>query len=732
MTKKKKKVNKKKNNKKTKKQIAIGISIFSIISLIFIYANDTGFLGHIINVIYFNIFGVGAYVFPILLLLNSILYFSNKLKKDNMINIIYIYLIFIMFLSIIDINFNYELTFSDKINNTLGLAKIYQGGGLIGAFISFFLTKLCGIVGVYLIFFVLIILLLMSLLKITFKDIFVYIKKTYLNLSLMITEKIKQKKLEEKDIKNKEINIIEEVNIDSEEEINDKSNNIIVKDYSDDILSENENKDVKDIEKIDIKVDEFENYKLPSLDLLNTPEPKKNNDREEILLKAKKIEDTLNSFGIKSKVVQINRGPTVTCYELQPSQGVKVSRIVNLADDLSLSLATSEIRIEAPIPGKAVVGIEVANEYKDDVLLKEIINSNEFIEKDSKLPIALGKSISGKPIVSTIDKMPHLLIAGATGSGKSVCINSIIMSILYKASPSDVKLILIDPKVVELSVYNGIPHLAIPVVTDPKKASHALNWAVTEMERRYKIFSDNYVRDIKSYNKKNVNNTLETLPYIVIIIDELSDLMMVSASEVEDAICRLAQMARACGIHLIVATQRPTVDVITGTIKANIPSRISFAVSSQIDSRTILDASGAEKLLGKGDMLFYPSNLSKPLRVQGAFISDTEVENIVSELRDANKVQYDKTIIDDIDNSIKKQEQFESSDELFEDALKIIIDENSASISLLQRKLKVGYARAGRLIDDMEAQGFISGFQGSKPRKVLISKDFFIKKEEEK
>ena len=465
-------------------------------------------------------------------------------------------------------------------------------------------------------------------------------------------------------------------------------------------------------------------YSFPPLDLLKDAEKKVDTSyKKEIINNAKRIEETMKNFGIDSKVVQINRGPSVTCYELQPAPGIKVNRIVNLANDLALSLAASDIRIVAPIPGKSVVGIEVPNKIRDNVTLKEMLQSDEFIAFESNLPLVLGKDISGKPIISSIDAMPHLLIAGATGSGKSVCINTIIMSILYKSHPNDVKLLLIDPKVVELSIYNGIPHLLVPVVTDPKKAAVSLSWAVSEMERRYKLFAENNVRDIKSYNKKFEDDENKKLPNIVIIIDELADLMMVAAQEIEDYICRLAQMARAAGMYLIIATQRPSVDVITGTIKANIPSRISFAVSSQVDSRTILDVSGAEKLLGKGDMLFYPSNLSKPIRLQGAFISDLEVKSVVDYLKNQDITKYDHEAIESISKGIETSKFIEDADELFYDAISLVVDEGQASISLLQRKLKIGYTRAARIIDQMEERGIVGGYEGSKPRKVLISKE---------
>lgn len=463
-------------------------------------------------------------------------------------------------------------------------------------------------------------------------------------------------------------------------------------------------------------------YKVPPLSLLNSPVNKYDgNDKKEILNNARIIEETMKNFGIDATISKINKGPTITCYELSPAPGIKLSKIVSLSDNIALSLASSDIRIEAPIPGKAVVGIEVPNRVKDSVLLKEIIQSEEYRNLDSPIPLALGKDVSGKPIVSTIDKMPHLLIAGATGSGKSVCVNTIIMNILFRSSPEEVKLLLIDPKVVELSVYNGIPHLLIPVVTDAKKAAFALNWAVTEMERRYKMFAESSVRDIGSYNNKNINTSEEKLPMIVIIIDELADLMMVASQEIEDYICRLAQMARAAGMYLIVATQRPSVDVITGTIKANIPSRISFSVSSQIDSRTILDMAGAEKLLGKGDMLFYPSFYSKPVRLQGAFIGESEVESIVEYLKEQNITEYDEDIIEKVQNA--KDIDYVDSDELLPEAIRLVVDEGQASISLLQRRLRVGYARAARIVDEMEARGVIGGYEGSKPRKVLISKE---------
>ena len=468
-------------------------------------------------------------------------------------------------------------------------------------------------------------------------------------------------------------------------------------------------------------------YNYPSLDLLDESKDDLSNVKalkNSALEGAKKLEDTLKSFGVEARVINISRGPAVTRYELQPSPGGKVSKIVNLSDDIALNLAAAGVRIEAPIPGKAAVGIEVPNKEMSAVYLRDILESKEFINHSSKLAFSVGKDISGETVVANIGKMPHLLVAGATGSGKSVCINSLIMSILFKASPEEVKLLMVDPKVVELGIYNGIPHLLIPVVTDPKKAAGALNWAVQEMVNRYKLFADKGVRDLKGYNAMlRTNNEQGILPEVVIIVDELADLMMVAPNDVEDAICRLAQMARAAGMHLVIATQRPSVDVITGVIKANIPSRISFAVSSQVDSRTILDMGGAEKLLGRGDMLFYPVGEPKPIRVKGSFVSDTEVERVVEFIKTQGYTSYDENIIEKInDSSTGNDSNAGDNDALLNQAIDMVVDAGQASVSLVQRKFKVGYSRAARIIDQMEARNIVGRFEGSKPRQVLISK----------
>lgn len=448
---------------------------------------------------------------------------------------------------------------------------------------------------------------------------------------------------------------------------------------------------------------------------------------DELKMKKELLQRTLDNFKVKATIKNVEKGPAVTRYEVEPDRGVKVSKILNLSDDIALALATGGIRIEAPIPGKSLVGIEVPNDIVSMIRLKDILESEEFSSSKLKISIGLGKDISGKSIVADLATMPHLLIAGATGSGKSVCINTILVSILYNYLPNQVKLILIDPKVVELNVYNGIPHLLIPVVTDPKKASNALNWAITEMTNRYNRFAEKGVRNIDSYNELyNKKQIDEKIPYIVIIIDELADLMMVCHNEVEDAIARLAQMARAAGMHLIIATQRPSVDVITGVIKANIPSRISFSVSSSIDSRTILDQSGAEKLLGRGDMLFYPMGYLKPQRVQGAFISESEVEEFVGKIKEKYKSQteYSEEIMEHINNAnVKSEGMFDDGDELIEEAIKIIFEYNNTSTSLIQRKLKIGYNRAASIVEELENRGII-GYRGSSnKREILVDKE---------
>lgn len=482
-------------------------------------------------------------------------------------------------------------------------------------------------------------------------------------------------------------------------------------------------------------------YVFPPTDLLKMRDNDNGDITEELRKNADILTNTLQSFGVTARVIDINRGPAVTRYELQPGAGVKVSKIANLSDDLALNLAAKSVRIEAPIPGKAAVGVEVPNKNRDIVNMRELIESREFQEAKSKLTVALGRDIVGNIVLADLKEMPHLLVAGSTGSGKSVCINTMIISLLYKSSPDEVKLLLIDPKVVELSVYNGIPHLLIPVVTDPRKAAGALNWAVSEMLKRYQMFADNAVRDIDGYNKlADSRDDMQRMPKVVIIIDELADLMLVASSEVEDAINRLAALARAAGMHLVVATQRPSVDVITGVIKSNIGSRIAFKTSSQVDSRTILPDGSAEKLLGKGDMLFYPQTDMR--RVQGCFVSDSEVEEVVRFVKNGGTASYDEGILDDIEKLAVKDKTkkssddyssegggFDDGDDMLDAAIECVIEMGMASTSMLQRKLKLGYARAARIIDQMEERGIVGPFEGSKPRQVLISKEQWLEKQ---
>lgn len=733
------------------------LSSFFIAFFLFIYlgilTSGFGFLGDFFSKVSFITFGIGSYAIYPIIILNIIFFVLDKMNKDKIKTFFFIYLSFFTFLIVIGLNLSQKFSLADFISYNIKLANLHYGVGILGGILTYLIGFLIGKIGSYILFAISILLTVLSIInlpvKVFLEEIYKSIKKLILFMKkriLELTHKTKNKAKSEQVVPKRKINkntkktlkseLVDEpltprvdyfTDKDTETDKKSSKDNILISNYRDRDLEGNTQISIKDF---DHNVSSMSNYRLPPLELLKANKVSESADDTDIIERnARAIETTLESFNIESEVVQVNRGPRVTSYELKPQGGVKVSSIVNLQDNLALSLASSGIRIEAPIPGKAVVGIEVPNKSEDSVGLKEIIGSQEFQNNKDNIPFALGKDIQGESIVTTIEKMPHLLIAGATGSGKSVCINTLIMSILYSKSPDDVKLILIDPKMVELNVYNGIPHLVIPVVTDPKKASAALNWAVREMERRYEIFSKKSVRDITSYKESFNPEEDENLPYIVIVIDELSDLMMVAANEVEDYISRLAQMSRACGIHLVIATQRPSVDVITGTIKANIPSRISFSVSSQIDSRTILDMSGAEKLLGKGDMLFYPSNYRKPKRIQGAYISDQEVENIVRYIKDHSDAEYNEDVINDIKDQKKETSPLNSQDEFLSDAIDLVISERQASVSLIQRRLQVGYARAGRIIDQMEELGVIEGHQGSKPRNVLVN--YNVLKEDE-
>ena len=530
----------------------------------------------------------------------------------------------------------------------------------------------------------------------------------------------------------------------SDESYEDKNNRDDVEKITEAFMEkEKEKSEIEEnTDKLVLKNKNTINHKFPLIDFLNLPKKVSYGDiTNELNMNGKLLIDTLLSFNVKAKIVDICRGPSITRYEIQPASGVKVSKITTLSDDIALNLAALGVRIEAPIPGKSAVGVEIPNKIVSMVTVREIIESREFINAKSTLTVSLGKDVSGRPIVTDLASMPHLLIAGSTGAGKSVCVNSFIISLLYKASPEDVKLLMIDPKVVELGVYNGIPHLLVPVVTDPRKSAGALNWAVNEMLSRYKIFAEVGVRDISSYNilverKKNESesNQLSKMAKIVIIIDELSDLMMAAPNEIEDYVCRLTQRARAAGMHLVIATQRPSVDVITGIIKANVPSRIALAVSSQVDSRTILDMGGAEKLLGRGDMLFSPVGAIKPIRVQGCFVTDEEIEQVVNYIKNESTCEYDETVISGIEkgaaeglDALQVFKGDDDKDPMLDEAIRCVVECGQASTSMLQRRLRLGYARAGRLIDEMEKMGIVGPHEGSKPRQVIMKPTEFTK-----
>ncbi|GFR35301.1 FtsK/SpoIIIE family DNA translocase [Thermobrachium celere] len=727
-------------NSSLKKEI-YGIIIFgiSLIIALSIYIRPTGIAGVFIRDFTMGMFGISAYIFPIYFLIIGAFFIIKRGKAK--FNSKFYYVTTLLYI----INVMLTISYSSKLNNLKFIDKLKEaylngislkGGGVIGELLASPLIYIFGTLGTYIILICTIIILVIL---ITERSLLF----STLNLIEGLKNKTKLRKQIIKDSKNDSEKIEDENN---EVEVNELKENIEKIDKKIkivDFLKETKEKEIKDdfkVDKIEDKetaVDELNDqissrnsnlieYKFPPIDLLSENKFKGGiQDKKELLQNAKLLEDTLNSFGVEAKVIQVNRGPSVTRYEVQPSAGVKVSRIVNLSDDIALNLAAPSVRIEAPIPGKSAIGIEVPNKEVVPVTLREVIESKEFNDFKSNLAFALGKDITGKCIVADLAKMPHLLIAGATGSGKSVCINTLITSIIYKSSPNEVKMLLVDPKVVELSIYNGIPHLLIPVVTEPKKAASALYWAVNEMTNRYKAFAENNVRNIEGYNElMNKIDPSKKMPKIVIVIDELADLMMVAPNDVEDAICRLAQMARAAGMHLVIATQRPSVDVITGVIKANIPSRIAFAVSSQVDSRTILDMSGAERLLGRGDMLFMPIGESKPIRIQGAFISDKEVEDVVNYLKNNSNTEYKEDIIDDIENNIgninNTNDDYE--DELFSEAVNIAIESGQISASMLQRRLRIGFNRAARLIEEMESRGIVGKQEGSKPRQVLISK----------
>lgn len=731
--------------------VIMAIGAFLVLSL---HTEATGGFGQVTSDILKGLFSSVAYILPYYLIINGILLFIKSTAHFNAKNISFLIVIFLV-LSIMNsgrflADNDFSFTF---IREAFSNGVVLQGGGAFGMSIGLLLKKLIGIYGLYILCSVL---LIISIMLVINTPVSYFIEKL----------KIERKERNENQIVDIEDSKIKVTSLGNEtiakardtisSTINPKQMKII--DYMKDEklfsnedkeeagfgleepslpekgkglepIQNNETKKVEPKKEEDLKVniqDITYPYKLPPINLLSKS-PSNIVSGEEATLKSKaiKLEQTLQNFGVNAKVLQVTKGPAITRYEIQPNVGVKVSSIVRLADDIALNLEAKSIRIEAPIPGKAAVGIEVENERVNLVTLRDILDSREFKTAKSKLTFAVGKDISGTPIVTDLKEMPHLLIAGSTGSGKSVCINSVIISILYRAKPDEVKFVLIDPKVVELCNYNGIPHLLIPVVTEPSKAAAALNWAVSEMTNRYQKFAEEGVRDLDSYNDsmRSKGEKNEVMPQIVIIIDELADLMMAAPSQVEESICRLAQMARAAGMHLIVATQRPSVDVITGVIKANVPSRISFAVSSQFDSRTILDMAGAEKLVGKGDMLFSPLGISKPIRVQGSFISDTEVHKVIDYIKkQVPENQYSDDVLQSIEKTYDSSADSDS-DELLQDAIQTIIAAQTASVSMLQRRFRIGYNRAARLIDMMEARGIVGPSEGSKPRKVLMTEE---------
>ncbi|HYE83919.1 MAG TPA: DNA translocase FtsK 4TM domain-containing protein [Clostridia bacterium] len=754
-------MSKKSTQNNIKYEIAgVSLILASIYIYISLFSKNSGIVGEQIRLLILGVFGLGAYIVPVLIIILGLAMVYRK--SEMQINIkFYSFCMFLLATLIALFIANYtevqevDANWLDTVKYYYALGALNAGGGAAGGIFGYAFVMLFGMVGTITIIAALYIISVLMFTEISFVHILEYIKNAVLNLYARLKSKDREaaitKELQKKTTSNMpEVTELQE--FDDEERIKNIDKKIKILDFTkhfdkgfrnkEDVEAPEKPKEITEAKDhkvrpgkenpaakpdteahvIPVSNKHYTNYKLPGLNLLTLPpENKTGSGKKEVMNNVKILEDTLKNFGVSASIAQVSVGPTITRYELQLSPGVKVSKILSLADDISLSLASPGIRIEAPIPGKAAIGIEVPNKDVSSVLLREVLESEEFKNQKSKISFSIGKDVAGANIVADLAKMPHLLIAGSTGSGKSVCINTLIASILYKATPEEVKLLLIDPKVVELSIYKNIPHLLVPVVTDPKKAAGALNWAVMEMTERYKKFASNNVRDIYGYNGLNKEG-IDKLPQIVVVIDELADLMMVSPGEVEDSICRLAQMARAAGIHLVVATQRPSVDVITGLIKANIPSRISFAVSSQIDSRTILDMGGAEKLLGKGDALFYPVGEAKPLRVQGAFVSEKEIERLVNYIKDQVPVNFNNEVIKEIEQSVEFDEDAEV-DELLKDAIEIVVESGQASILMLQRRLKIGYSRAARLIDQMEERRIIGGYEGSKPRKVLVSKE---------
>ena len=724
----------------------------------------------------FGVFGTCTYIWPVMLIYVSVMLAMNKTFGSISSNLIGVGISILLLCSAIHIFSNPSeyfslMTLGDQIKTAWRDYDTFPSAGALGALVGGLLAKMAGKVGAAIINIILLIVSIMFLTGLTLSRLGTSIAKPIKRMSEDTNERLergaqrvrdeqerapsrdkrREKKAEEPYVSPRPFPVpplptesakdeLEMLDISKKPAEPEKP-----KKKEPELPPVKEPDPVPDVPEEDEEEPVIESqptYRKPPITCLKEPIHDGNdNFSDELKSNAQKLLDTLESFNVHAKITEISRGPSVTRYELQPDAGVRINKITNLADDIALRLAASGIRIEAPIPNKAAIGIEVPNKLRSMVYMREIIETPQFKNAQSKLNVVLGKDIAGNAVCADLAKMPHLLIAGTTGSGKSVCLNTMIVSILYNATPDEVKLLMIDPKQVEFTVYNGIAHLAVPVVSDPRKASGALTWAVNEMENRYKILSEKNVRDIRGYNKlAERDKSLRPMHQIVIFIDELADLMMVAPNEVEDAICRLAQKARAAGMHLVIATQRPSVDVITGIIKANIPSRIALSVSSSVDSRTILDMSGAEKLIGNGDMLFSPIGANKPTRIQGCFISDEEVEDVADFIKHNAEAEYDEGIMDEINRqaaiagSTKKNSAAggddgeEPGDEMFPNAVEVVLDAKMASTTLLQRKLKLGYARAARLMDELESKGIIGPFEGSKPRQVLITKQQWMEK----
>lgn len=739
----------------------LGIILFSlaVFSLISLYVDSTGWVGNQLKIWLEIAFGQLAVIFGLVLLVIAVLVFRGSCWPINFRKLLGYSLLLSSFVTLYHLFSVYQgFQLPPSMIEEIQFGRMGHGAGVVGAFLmvvsltgfgifgSYIILAGLSLVGIILVFnvsFIGFIKKITGLIISIFKQLFTLINEGFISGFNNIRERREKRALIklERQATPKGHDLVattnssyeaskeeEQGDFDQAEEITQKLPDPKVKALDNDIQ---EDSSEQELVTLTAGSKTTTSYRLPPVYMLKKSSVKSkrgNNENKQDLL-----ERTFTSFGIDAKVVNISQGPVVTRYELQIGPGIKVSRITSLADDLALAMAATDVRIEAPVPGKSVVGIEVPNKETQPVLLRDVIENPKFINNPSKVALALGKDIAGNPVVADLKKWLHLLVAGSTGSGKSVCLNTMITSLLYRSTPDEVRLLMIDPKRVELSNYDGIPHLVSPVVTDPKKASAALKWAVAEMERRYKLFADSGAKNIDAYyeliqsqsdsaheTKSESDLKLEHLPYIVIIVDELADLMMVAASEVEESICRLAQMARAAGMYLIIATQRPSVDVITGLIKANVPSRIAFAVSSQVDSRTILDMGGAERLIGKGDMLYHPIGSSKPNRAQGAFVSDKEVEALVKFWKKQGEPDYIEPVVPE---TVIVNNNSPDSDELLDDAIRLVVETGQASISMLQRRFRIGYSRAARLIDMMELRSIVGPYQGSRPREVLIDSD---------